>query len=514
MSTVLTETNENKLKKPSLSVRFTYPTSIWLRLSDLSVDSDGNPNADGYFFRWSTSKEKLLNDSSDEFYQEPDDEVVYDDDEFTGGTITICLPDDENVTAGQAVYDEENDLGYATYRLGDTFYNVADPDIYESPPFRIKKDVTTDTITGEVPPIGATEGETYYFQVCAVKQEGESETSEEIIRSDWSDIIEVKAVEPSDGVYVYAISASEIQIGYKVQLDEVTKLERRKYGAGESNWETVTLTGETDSIYWDEETLQVSGIEGNVLYEYRITWRFDSGIGFSFINTVVDTAFLTHTRPYIIDSCDFVSSGIYHKPGDPWYEPDAEYQYEILRPDVVAMEIPLPVNGKNGEYSRVKNTVYYAGQTPTFLARILNNEYELKDSDGNKVYIPVTRDEVEGLWYTVYKVGYSYGAKTSTVPGHTDVYVPFNNVPGQPDYSFWITERLVPNDPVWKSNIDDIGYNFKFTPTIPVEYVEADGEMKEKTVDIFPSSGTYEIRFSLKMKEGNPIVWRQSVTVL
>ena len=70
-------------------------------------------------------------------------------------------------------------------------------------------------------------------------------------------------------------------------------------------------------------------------------------------------------------------------------------------------------------------------------------------------------------------------------------------------------EELVNEDPVWKKNVDSIGYNFKFTPDMQYD-------SRGNVLLPFPEIGTYEILFELHMKagKGNPICWYRMLNVV
>ena len=122
--------------------------------------------------------------------------------------------------------------------------------------------------------------------------------------------------------------------------------------------------------------------------------------------------------------------------------------------------------------------VYQCGQTPTFMARITNSELDSVDD-----YSLLNSDDVESIRYSIVKTaGNPGGGSPCAVTGHVNQPIPLTA----------LLENLETNDPNWA--VDDVGYNFKFSPDSRVHCA-------------FPESGSYRITFTIVPTVGNPIVW-------
>lgn len=153
-------------------------------------------------------------------------------------------------------------------------------------------------------------------------------------------------------------------------------------------------------------------------------------------------------------------------------------------------------------------TSYQSGQTPTFLARIVNIEYNSESNgsgpgsgsgSGDETLVPITQSQIASINYTITKKAMSYGSSSQVVTGHDNVSI---------DKTIAIQEELITEDENWTA--DTAGYNFKFAPD-------------SRTNKAFPSAGTYVIEFeiTLAIPDGvtpgasnpyNPIVWKRTLT--
>ena len=330
----------------------------------------------------------------------------------------------------------------------------------------------------------------YWFQTAAARHSEPVESGEDAVPamlSEWSEPFRLTLRDPSFDFEAHAVSPGTILVTLPEIMGAYFSVQRRPRSGGE--WTDVAVR--TDSRQVRDEGKD--GPAGNVLYDYRI--RIDAeGLPGGAIRTQwfkrTDEAWLTHTHPYSVDAMEFASSGIYDGSG-----------LEIERPDPVCMEIPMAFNGRNGEYSDMKPPVFQRGATPTFLARIANREY---DPDGSGNPVVVSREDVDFLRYTVFKLGTAYGSATRVIEGHTEVDVPLDGGAGEAggNFSFWMQERLVTEDKAWLAGKDEIGYNFKFTPD-STEHLA------------FPETGRYIVRFELHMKPGcgNPICWSREIEI-
>lgn len=120
---------------------------------------------------------------------------------------------------------------------------------------------------------------------------------------------------------------------------------------------------------------------------------------------------------------------------------------------------------------------FQAGQTPVFLARITNVE----------TGVPLSPLEVESATYTVEQTSSAYGrnATGAAVEYHTD-----GEIPGT---AFLEAPICVPP---W--DVDEIGYNFKFSPNT-------------REYPAFEHPGEYSVRFRVVPTVGNPIVWKRTL---
>ena len=120
---------------------------------------------------------------------------------------------------------------------------------------------------------------------------------------------------------------------------------------------------------------------------------------------------------------------------------------------------------------------FHAGQTPVFYARITNTE------TGN----PITPVEIESASYTVTQVSAAFGrgAVGQAVEHHTDAEIPLT--------AFLESPIAVPP---W--SVDEIGYNFKFTPDT-------------RQYPAFENPGEYAVTFKVVPTVGNPIVWKRTL---
>lgn len=119
--------------------------------------------------------------------------------------------------------------------------------------------------------------------------------------------------------------------------------------------------------------------------------------------------------------------------------------------------------------------VFQTGQTPVFLARIVNSE------DGSLL----APSSVQSATYSIAQESSAYGRGAAGTP------VEYHDNQAVPSTAF-LESAL--NDDSW--TIDAIGYNFKFTP-----------DTREHPA--FSNPGEYSITFKIVPVAGNPIVWKR-----
>lgn len=296
--------------------------------------------------------------------------------------------------------------------------------------------------------------------------------------------------------YAQAVSVFRIDVHLPSAFSEggAFDIRRRRAddGTGSPGEWAVVAEGVRASV-WHDDFSEEGGLRPNVVYEYQ--WRLaaeedDPALGGW---SRSDPAWLTQTFDRTI-----TIGGVWGIETAPWetaadeFAPDAVVPVESAAWIADAAEefvehhdeaAPVP-NDAAGPFVFVfldltegGDMAFHAGQTPVFYARITNTE------TGN----PITPIEIESASYTVTQVSSAFGrgAVGQPVEHHTNAEIPLT--------AFLEGPIAVPP---W--SVDEIGYNFKFTPDT-------------RQYPAFENPGEYAVTFKVVPTVGNPIVWKRAL---
>lgn len=294
--------------------------------------------------------------------------------------------------------------------------------------------------------------------------------------------------------YAQAVSVFRIDVHLPSAFGPAD-IRRRRADAGDGTpgeW-TVIAEGVNASV-WHDDFTEEGPLRPNVVYEYQ--WRLaaegdDPALGGwsdsdpawltqTFDRTIsIGGVWGLETVPWETASAEFAPDGVVSAESAAWSADAAEEFVEHLPGETapVPNDAAEPYDFVFLDLTEGGDMAFHAGQTPVFYARITNTE------TGN----PITPVEIESAYYTVTQVSAAFGrgAVGQAVEHHTDAEIPLT--------AFLESPIAVPP---W--SVDEIGYNFKFTPDT-------------RRYPAFENPGEYAVTFKVVPTVGNPIVWKRTL---